>query len=204
MIPLLDCVYDHVIKRYPKRAFCILRNCVRVSDLLRSTQVSQANTEEPRSPIYCQETVFELVRPPRAPSCPACSSEPRGHLRPKSQGARIALRSAPSCSCAQSCCTSLSTGSTSTGSTGPGSLAARAGNHPNCGGDHEASSNGSGINGTGLSHVDKTEGKSNGDQWVVGVPDKKEPGKSRKLMSFLEHNNEVTHINNCEIKHVFR
>ena len=41
VIPLLDCVYDHVIKRYPKRAFCILRNCVRVSDLLRSTQVRQ-------------------------------------------------------------------------------------------------------------------------------------------------------------------
>ena len=42
VIPLLDCVYDHVITRYPKRAFCILRNCVRVSDLLRSTQVGQA------------------------------------------------------------------------------------------------------------------------------------------------------------------
>ena len=42
VIPLLDCVYDHVIKRYPKRAFCILRNCVKVSDLLRATQVSQA------------------------------------------------------------------------------------------------------------------------------------------------------------------
>ena len=40
VIPLLDCVYDHVIKRYPKRAFCILRNCVKVSDLLRATQVS--------------------------------------------------------------------------------------------------------------------------------------------------------------------
>ena len=40
VIPLLDCVYDHVIKRYPKRSFCILRNCVRVSDLLRSTKVS--------------------------------------------------------------------------------------------------------------------------------------------------------------------
>ena len=39
VIPLLDCVYDHVIKRYPKRSFCILRNCVRVSDLLRSTKV---------------------------------------------------------------------------------------------------------------------------------------------------------------------
>ena len=46
VIPLLDCVYDHVIKRYPKRAFCILRNCVRVSDLLRSTEVSQAKGKE--------------------------------------------------------------------------------------------------------------------------------------------------------------
>ena len=42
VIPLLDCVYDHVIKRYPKRSFCILRNCVRVSDLLKSTKVSLA------------------------------------------------------------------------------------------------------------------------------------------------------------------
>ena len=74
--------------------------------------------------------MFELVRPPRAPSCPACSCDsPRGRgLKPKSHGARIALRSAPSCSCAQSCCTALSTGSTSTGSTGPGNLASRADN----------------------------------------------------------------------------
>ena len=73
--------------------------------------------------------MFELVRPPRAPSCPACSCDsPRGRLKPKSQGARIALRSAPTCSCAQSCCTALSTGSTSTGSTGPGNLASRADN----------------------------------------------------------------------------
>ena len=73
--------------------------------------------------------MFELVRPPRAPSCPACSCDsPRGRLKPKSHGARIALRSAPLCSCAQSCCTALSTGSTSTGSTGPGNLASRADN----------------------------------------------------------------------------
>ena len=189
---MLDCVYDHVIKRYPKRAFCILRNCVRVSDLLRSTQVRQTNTEGPKSSLYHQETVFELVRPPRAPSCPACSSEPRGHLRPKSQGARIALRSAPSCSCAQSCCTSLSTGSTSTGSTGPGSLASRAGNRPSSrGGDHEANSSATVVNGTGLSRVDEAEGKSNGDQLVIVVPDKTEPEKPEELMSFLEHNDQV-------------
>ena len=196
VIPLLDCVYDHVIKRYPKRAFCILRNCVRVSDLLRSTEVSRTNTEGPKLSLFHQETVFELVRPPRAPSCPACSLEPgpRGRLRPKSQGARIALRSAPSCSCAQSCCTSLSTGSTSTGSTGPGSLAARTGNRPSSRAENhnEASSSASVTNGTSLSRVEETEGKFDGDQWVVGVPDKIEPGKSEELMSFLEHN-EVKH-----------
>ena len=48
------------------------------------------------------------------------------------------------------------------------------------------------TNGTSLSRVDETEGKINGDQWVVGVPDKTEPGKSEELMSFLEQN-EVTH-----------
>lgn len=56
VIPLLDSVYNHVIKRYPKRSFCILRNCVRVSDLIHSKE----------------STVFELVRPGRAPSCQAC------------------------------------------------------------------------------------------------------------------------------------
>lgn len=34
--------------RYPKRSFCILRNCIRVSDLIQSTKSS----------------VFELLRPP--------------------------------------------------------------------------------------------------------------------------------------------
>ena len=37
VIPLLDAVYDHVIKRYPRRSYCILRNCVRVSDLIKVT-----------------------------------------------------------------------------------------------------------------------------------------------------------------------
>ena len=45
------------------------------------------------------------------------------------------------------------------------------------------------TSGTSLSRVDETEGKIDGDdQWVVGVPDKIEPGKSEELMSFLEHN----------------
>ena len=48
VIPLLDCVYDHVIKRYPKRAFCILRNCVKVSDFLRATQVSLKAANKPK------------------------------------------------------------------------------------------------------------------------------------------------------------
>jgi len=55
--PLLDSVYDHVIKRYPKKSYCILRNCVRVSDLIHSTK----------------STVFELVRPMRSPICTTCN-----------------------------------------------------------------------------------------------------------------------------------
>ena len=47
------------------------------------------------------------------------------------------------------------------------------------------------VNGTGLSRVDEVEGKSNGDPWMVAVPDKTETGKSEEVMSFLEHN-EVT------------
>eukprot|EP00088_Acartia_fossae_P045155 TRINITY_DN4838_c0_g2_i2.p1 TRINITY_DN4838_c0_g2~~TRINITY_DN4838_c0_g2_i2.p1 ORF type:complete len:1164 (-),score=256.22 TRINITY_DN4838_c0_g2_i2:454-3480(-) len=58
VIPLLDPVYKHVIKRYPKRSYLILRNCVCVSDLIKSTD----------------STVFELVRPRRAPVCKACST----------------------------------------------------------------------------------------------------------------------------------
>lgn len=50
IIPLVDPIYDHVIKRYPKRSYCILRNCIRVSDLIQSTQSS----------------VFELMRPEMA------------------------------------------------------------------------------------------------------------------------------------------
>ena len=40
IIPLIDPIYDHVIRKYPKRSFCILRNCIRVSDLIQSTQSS--------------------------------------------------------------------------------------------------------------------------------------------------------------------
>jgi len=58
VIPLLDSVYNHVIKRYPKRSYLILRNCVCVSDLIKCTQSS----------------VFELVRPERAPICKRCTS----------------------------------------------------------------------------------------------------------------------------------
>ena len=47
IIPLVDPSYDHVIKKYPKRSYCILRNCIRVSDLLKSSS----------------STVFELLRP---------------------------------------------------------------------------------------------------------------------------------------------
>ena len=47
VIPLIDPIYDHVIKKYPKRSYCILRNCVKVSDLVQC----------PKS------TVYELLRP---------------------------------------------------------------------------------------------------------------------------------------------
>ena len=40
IIPLIDPIYDHVIRKYPKRSFCILRNCIRVSDLIQSTKSS--------------------------------------------------------------------------------------------------------------------------------------------------------------------
>jgi len=61
VIPLLDSVYDHVIKRYPRRSYCILRNCVRVSDLIRSPG----------------DTCFELTRARRVAitdTCPRTSS----------------------------------------------------------------------------------------------------------------------------------
>merc|ERR1719361_155650 len=47
-----------VIKRYPRRSYCILRNCVRVSDLIKVPT----------------DTCFELTRGPRAgPSCDTCT-----------------------------------------------------------------------------------------------------------------------------------
>ena len=43
---VLNSLFQNI--RYPKRSFCILRNCIRVSDLIQSTKSS----------------VFELLRPP--------------------------------------------------------------------------------------------------------------------------------------------
>jgi len=68
VIPLLDSVYNHVLKRYPKRSYCILRNCVRVSDLIQSTE----------------STVFELVRPFRAPTCEKCIAKTKSVSDPLS------------------------------------------------------------------------------------------------------------------------
>ena len=151
--------------------------------------------------------MFELVRPPRAPSCPACSCDsPRGRLKPKSQGARIALRSAPSCSCAQSCCTSLSTGSTSTGSTGPGNLASRADNklsslgcshktHANNNSSHGGPSinNAQGSstinNNTDDPHVEQND---DGEEWVIGRRERTLSGKSDEV----KNQDEVTINNN--------
>ena len=216
VIPLLDCVYDHVIKRYPKRSFCILRNCVRVSDLLRSTKVGFYLTVRKEQSCDSQDTVFELVRPPRAPSCQSCSSDPlatepslKGRLRPKSRGARVALRSAPSCSCVRSCCSSLATTQQGTSSsTGPGSGATRAGNRRSMrGGDVGASSSGANaapvFNGTGLARVEESVGAGRGssDRWVFAprAPDKRTSGsscrKSGELISLLEQE-EVNNIIN--------
>ena len=167
--------------------------------------------------------MFELVRPPRAPSCPACSCEsPRGRLKPKSQGARIALRSAPLCSCAQSCCTALSTGSTSTGSTGPGNLASRADNKlSSLGCSHKTHANNNSnsheeepaINNTdegltisnthnnaqGSSTVSNNtddahvEQNDDGEEWVIGRRERTLSGKSDEV----KNQDEVT-INNTK------
>ena len=157
-----------------------------------------------------QDTVFELVRPPRAPSCQSCATDPlatepslKGRLRPKSRGARVALRSAPSCSCVRSCCSSLATTQQGT-STGPGSGATRAGNRRSMrGGDVGPSSSGANaapvFNGTGLARVEETVGAGRGssDRWVFAprAPDKRASGsscrKSGELISLLEQE-EVT------------
>jgi len=104
VIPLLDSVYDHVIKKYPRKSYCILRNCVRVSDLLRATQ----------------DSVFELVRPARAPSCHVCHPRPGagqpGLAGPAVEGIKARLRTkkaaaragpsypAPGCACCRTPC----------------------------------------------------------------------------------------------------
>ena len=156
-----------------------------------------------------QDTVFELVRPPRAPSCQSCSTDPlttepslKGRLRPKSRGARVALRSAPSCSCVRSCCSSLATTQqgTSSSTTGPGSGATRAGNRRSMrGGDVGASSSGANsapiFNGSGLARVEETvgpSGRGSSDRWVFAprASDKRASGsscrKSGELISLLE------------------
>jgi len=46
VIPLLDDVHEHVRRKYPKRSYCILRNCVKVSDLIAAAE----------------SNVYELVR----------------------------------------------------------------------------------------------------------------------------------------------
>eukprot|EP00094_Tigriopus_californicus_P010814 TCALIF_10431-PA protein Name:"Protein of unknown function" AED:0.01 eAED:0.01 QI:0/0.5/0.33/0.66/0.5/0.33/3/50/1148 len=46
IIPLLDVIYNHVLKKYPRRSYCILRNCIPVSQLVHAPQ----------------STVFEILR----------------------------------------------------------------------------------------------------------------------------------------------
>ena len=61
VIPLLDSVYDHVMRKYPRRSYCILRNCVRVSDLIKSPG----------------DTCFELTRVTCDPVVTAPPPQPR-------------------------------------------------------------------------------------------------------------------------------
>ena len=107
VIPLLDSVYDHVIKRYPKRSYCILRNCVRVSDLIKVPT----------------DTCFELTRGPRAgTSCEGCGGAgvSGGGGEPSMTGegggikTRLRGRVGSRCGCARLCCSGP-------GVTGPGS-----------------------------------------------------------------------------------
>lgn len=46
IIPLLDVIYNHVLKKYPRRSYCILRNCIPVSQLVHAPE----------------STVFEILR----------------------------------------------------------------------------------------------------------------------------------------------
>ena len=100
VIPLLDSVYDHVIKRYPRRSFCILRNCVRVSDLIRSPT----------------DTCFELTRGPRASSgCDSCAAGGGGSKEAEAGiKTRLRGRGGSRCGCARPCCAGPAV-------TGPGS-----------------------------------------------------------------------------------
>ena len=109
MIPLLDSVYDHVIKRYPRRSYCILRNCVRVSDLIKVPT----------------DTCFELTRGSRTEtSCERCGGAGGGGggggggTSRADEGvgikARLRGRVGSRCGCARLCCAGP-------GITGPGS-----------------------------------------------------------------------------------
>eukprot|EP00095_Tigriopus_kingsejongensis_P004785 maker-scaffold77_size404793-snap-gene-3.29 protein:Tk04785 transcript:maker-scaffold77_size404793-snap-gene-3.29-mRNA-1 annotation:"hypothetical protein" len=40
IIPLLDVIYNHVLRKYPKRSYCILRNCIPVSQLVDAPQAT--------------------------------------------------------------------------------------------------------------------------------------------------------------------
>ena len=110
VIPLLDSVYDHVIKRYPRRSYCILRNCVRVSDLIKVPT----------------DTCFELTRGPRpGTSCESCGDGLGGGGAAAGEGGgvtgeaggiktRLRGRVGSRCGCARLCCSGP-------GVTGPGS-----------------------------------------------------------------------------------
>jgi len=201
VIPLLDSVYDHVIKRYPKRSYCILRNCVRVSDLLKSTG----------------DTVFELVRPPRAPSCQVCHPQPavdpldisnqgiKGRLRTKkgSNSSRVvggAAKVGAGCVCSNTCCSySGSTG----GVVGPGSGPVRAGNRRSLRSSDIASTSGGGVfannlmgsEGQGGSKLGGEKRKKSSERWVFASrsPEKvvtvggnnRSVSKSREILSLL-------------------
>jgi len=118
VIPLLDSVYNHVIKRYPKRSFCILRNCVRVSDLISSTE----------------STVFELVRPLRSPACQSCSVKMSVDSDPLALDSNIKTRlrtqrpGAEAGSSRSACCHKYKMDKLNEPSTGPGSGDPRPGN----------------------------------------------------------------------------
>ena len=62
IIPLVDSIYDHVIKRYPKRSYCILRNCIRVSDLLDSSKSSVFELMRDNDNLKSDESICSRLR----------------------------------------------------------------------------------------------------------------------------------------------